>query len=257
MGALEPYPSYRDSGIPWLGEVPAHWKVQRIKILFREKDQRSGDGLGTLLSLTRDRGLIPKRDELRRRMSASDLSKYKVCMSGEIVMNRMQAWSGMFSVPPMTGLVSPDYSVFVLTRPSDADVNYFERLFKTSILVDQFVELSHGIGSGFNRLYTPEFGGVPVTVPPMPEQTAIVRFLDHADRRIRRYIRAKEKLIALLEEQKQAIIHQAVTGRIDVRTGQPYPAYKPSGAEWMEDVPGALGRASLEACLRINGLWDS
>ena len=65
----------------------------------------------------------------------------------------------------------------------------------------------------------------------------MVRFLDHADRRIRRYIRAKEKLIALLEEQKQAIIHQAVTGRIDVRTDQPYPAYKSSGVEWLGDVP--------------------
>ena len=74
-------------------------------------------------------------------------------------------------------------------------------------------------------------------IPPLPEQTAIVRFLDHADRRIRRYIRAKQKLIALLEEQKQAIIHQAVTGQIDVRTGQPYPAYKPSGVEWLSEVP--------------------
>ena len=74
-------------------------------------------------------------------------------------------------------------------------------------------------------------------VPPLCEQTVIAHFLDHADRRIRRYSRAKEKLIAPLEEQKQAIIHQAVTGRIDVRTGQPYPAYKPSGVEWLGDVP--------------------
>ena len=74
-------------------------------------------------------------------------------------------------------------------------------------------------------------------MPPPPEQTAIVRFLDHTDRRIRRYIRAKQKLIALLEEQKQAIIHQAVTGQIDVRTGQPYPSYKDSGVEWLGDVP--------------------
>ena len=73
--------------------------------------------------------------------------------------------------------------------------------------------------------------------PSLPEQAAIVRFLDHADRRIRRYIRAKQKLITLLEEQKQAIIHQAVTGQIDVRTGQPYPAYKPSGVDWLRDVP--------------------
>ena len=76
-----------------------------------------------------------------------------------------------------------------------------------------------------------------VPVPPFPEQTAIVRFLGHADRRIRRYIRAKRKLIALLEEQKQAIIHEAVTGRIDVRTGRPYTAYKPSGVEWLGGVP--------------------
>ena len=74
-------------------------------------------------------------------------------------------------------------------------------------------------------------------VPPLSEQAAIVRFLDHADRRIRHYIRAKQKLIALLEEQKQALIHEAVTGRIDVRTGRPYPAYKESGVEWLGTVP--------------------
>ena len=74
-------------------------------------------------------------------------------------------------------------------------------------------------------------------LPPLPEQTAIVRFLDHTDRRIQRYIHAKQKLMALLEHQKQALIHQAVTGQLDVRTGQPYPATKPSGVEWLGDVP--------------------
>ena len=88
-------------------------------------------------------------------------------------------------------------------------------------------------------------------VPPLPEQTAIVRFLDHADRRIRRYIRAKQKLIALLEEQKQAIIHQAVTGQIDVRTGQPYPAYKPSGVEWLGKVPEHWEVAALRRRWRV------
>ncbi len=76
-----------------------------------------------------------------------------------------------------------------------------------------------------------------VPLPPFCEQQAIARFLDHTDRRIRRYICAMERLIELLEEQKQAIIHQAVTGQIDVRTGQPYPAYKNSEVEWLGDVP--------------------
>ena len=80
-------------------------------------------------------------------------------------------------------------------------------------------------------------GGLEVAWPPPREQAAIVRFLDHADRRIRRYIRAKQKLIALLEEQRHAIIHEAVTGRIDVRTGQPYPAYSFSGVQWLSELP--------------------
>ena len=92
-------------------------------------------------------------------------------------------------------------------------------------------------GSTYPNLQVGEYISTLLPLPPLPEQTAIVRFLDHADRRIQHYIRAKQKLIALLEEQKQAIIHRAVTGQIDVRTGQPYPAYKPSGVEWLREVP--------------------
>ena len=83
----------------------------------------------------------------------------------------------------------------------------------------------------------PKFGALLVPIPPPSEQATIVRFLDHADRRIRRYIRAKEKLIRLLEEQKRTMIHEAVTGQIDVRTGRPHPAYKDSGVEWLGKVP--------------------
>ena len=91
--------------------------------------------------------------------------------------------------------------------------------------------------TGIQNLDSRSYLGERVGFAPLSEQVAIVRFLDHADRRIRRYIRAKEKLIELLEEQKQATIHQAVTGQIDVRTGQPYPAYKDSGVEWLGEVP--------------------
>ena len=100
------------------------------------------------------------------------------------------------------------------------------------------MKVFYGLGSGLRQnLDWSDFKHLPCSVPPLPEQAAIVRFLDHADRRIRRYIRAKQKLIALLEEQKQAIIHQAVTGQIDVRTGEPYPSYKNSGVEWLRYVP--------------------
>lgn len=86
--------------------------------------------------------------------------------------------------------------------------------------------------------------------PPLSEQTAIVRFLDYMDRRIRRYIRAKQRLIKLLEEYKQALIHQAVTGQMDVRTGEPYPAYKDSGVEWLGKVPEHWRQLPGTACYR-------
>ena len=94
--------------------------------------------------------------------------------------------------------------------------------------------------------------------PPLPEQTAIARFLDHMDRRIQKYIRAKEKLIALLDEYKQALIHQAVTGQIDVRTGQPYKEYKESGVEWFGSVPAHWEVTRVKAVLSNsiqNGLF--
>ena len=91
-----------------------------------------------------------------------------------------------------------------------------------------------GLRDGLNLQHVKS---IPTPLPPLLEQAAIARFLDHATGRIERNIRAKAKLIALLEEQKQIIVHDAVTGRIDVRTGEPYPAYKPSAVEWLGNVP--------------------
>jgi type I restriction enzyme, S subunit len=227
---VKPYPIYKASRVPWIHQIPEHWDVRRIKTMFREKDERSGDRRGELLSLTRAHGLVPQAEASKRLASAEDLSKYKVCRPGDIVMNRMQAWSGMFALSAYTGLVSPDYSVFSIKGLAEG--KYFEYLFKTPLLIAEFAQRSTGIGSGFNRLYTPEFGAVAVVVPSLPEQSAIVRFLNHADQRIRRYIRAKLKRIELLEEQKQFIVHRAVTLGLD-----PNVRLKPSGVEWLGDVP--------------------
>ena len=136
----------------------------------------------------------------------------------------------MFAVPPRDGIVSPDYSVF---KPiTTCKVKFFEHLFKTPILVEQFAKESKGIGSGFNRLYSDNFGNIPIAVPPLTEQAAIVRYLDRADELINRYISAKERLVALLEEQRQAVIHQAVTRGVD-----PTVAITPSGIPELGDIP--------------------
>ena len=227
---LDSYPSHHVSSLPWLGDVPRRWEVRRIKILFRESEDRKGQMSMELLSLTRTKGLILQSENSTPTLLAQDLSQYKVCRPIEIVMNRMQAWSGMFAVPPREGIVSPDYSVFKAT--TECEIKFFEHLFKTPVLVEQFAKESKGIGSGFNRLYSDNFGNIVIPLPPLSEQRAIVRYLDYMDLRIRRYISARQKLIDLLEEEKQAIINHAVTRGLD-----PNVRLKPSGVDWLGDVP--------------------
>ena len=228
--ALKRYAAYKATSEPSLGQAPETWEVRRIKTIFRESQARRGQKPMELLSLTRAKGLIPQTQSDNATLLAEDLSNYKICRPSDIVMNRMQAWSGMFAVPEQEGVVSPDYSVF--SPITSGEIKFFEHLFKTPTLVEQFAKHSKGIGSGFNRLYSEEFGNVRVTVPPPDEQAAIVRFLDHADEQIQRYIAGKERLIALLDEQRQALVHQVVTRGLD-----PNVQLKPSGVEWLGEVP--------------------
>jgi type I restriction enzyme S subunit len=241
---LKPYVEYKNSGIPWLGEIPAHWDVHRIKTFLREADLRSRDGEGTLLSLTRTRGLIPHRDMTDRMHSAKTLVGYKCYRRGQIVMNRMQAWSGMFGAGALEGLVSPDYAVFDVLRGNL--VQFVMQRLKSPDLVGQFALESKGIGSGFNRLYTDRFGPIPVALPPTTDQAAIVRFVAWANGRLERAIRAKRRVIALHNEQKQAIIHRAVTRGLD-----PNVSLKATGVPWLGNIPAhwSLKRFKFLACI--------
>ena len=147
----------------------------------------------------------------------------------------MDAFAGAIGIADSDGKGSPVYSV---CKPRLQINAYFYAYTLREMARNGWIQaLAKGIRERSSDFRYTDFARQLVPLPPLPEQIAIVRFLDHADRRIRRYIRAKQKLIALLEEQKQAIIHQAVTGQIDVRTGQPYPAYKDSGVEWLGEVP--------------------
>jgi type I restriction enzyme S subunit len=227
---LKPYPQYKDSGPPWLGQVPVHWTVLRIKTVLQETDRRSQEGTQTLLSLTRIRGLIPHREMTEKMHGAKTLVGYKTYRAGQLVMNRMQAWSGMFGAGRVDGLVSPDYAVFdVLGKHS---VQFILERIKSPDLVGQFALESKGIGSGFNRLYTDRFGQIAISLPPPSEQAAIARFLAWATNRLDRAIGAKRRIIALLKEQKQAIIHRAVTQGLD-----PSVPLKDSGIPWLGEIP--------------------
>ena len=223
---LKPYPRYKDSGVPWLGQVPVHWQALKLRQVLRRSTERERPDL-RLLSVVRERGVILRdttSSDENHNYIPDDLSNYKVVRVGQFVMNKMKAWQGSYGVSCHDGIVSPAYFVFdVIGLRGD----FFHAAIRSRAYVPAFTRASDGVRIGQWDLAEARLREIQFLLPPAPEQPAIVRFLDHADRRIRRYIRAKEKLIALLEEQKQVLIHEAVTGRIDVRTGKPYARYKP------------------------------
>jgi len=228
----------KPSGIPWLGDVPTHWEVLPNRATFSEVNNR-GHPQEQMLSVTIAEGVVRQKelleDSSKKDSSRLDKTAYKLVEPGDVAYNKMRAWQGAVGVSKHRGIISPAY---VVQRPrNSAYSRYLHYLLRTPAFAKEAERWSYGITSDMWSLRPEHFKMIYGCLPPLPEQTAIARFLDHADRRIRRYIRAKQKLIALLEEQKQAIIHQAVTGQIDVRTGQPYPAYKPSGVEWLGEVP--------------------
>lgn len=238
----------RQTGLPWLGDVPAHWNVRRIKTLLTEVDSRTKTGKERLLSLRMRQGLVDHIDAGGKLIPAASLVNFKIIKPGQVVMNRMRAAAGLFGVADVRGLVSPDYAVFE-PKP-DAFNPYLLQAFRLPSLAAVFRAESKGLGtgeSGFLRLYTDRFGPIPVPYPPLDEQRLIVRFLDWHGAQTAKLVRAKKKIIALLNEQKQAIIHRAVTSGLD-----PNAKLKPSGIPWLGDVPEGWEVKRLKNVCRIN-----
>lgn len=227
---LKPYAEYKESGLSWLDRIPRGWDEQRSKYLFREVDQRSITGNEMRLSMSQRHGLIPTAEVEEKRLVSKTNIGGKICEPGDLVLNRLKAHLGVFALAPQRGIVSPDYTVF----RSIGSINgrYFCTLYRSPYCGQELRRTAKGIVEGFWRLYTDQFYDIRVPVPPPEEQAAIVRFLDHANWKVDGFIRAKRKLIALLNEQKQAIIHRAV-----MRGLNPDVQLKPSGIPWLGDIP--------------------
>jgi type I restriction enzyme S subunit len=227
---LKPYPAYKDSGVPWLGEVPEHWELKRGKWLFRHRKEINDQRTHTnILSLTL-RGVVNNDPDDPEGLVPKDYATYQFFAKGDLVFKLIDLENLRTS---RVGLVHEDgimSSAYVRLVPQHSGVQrfffhqYFD-LYQRGI----FNQLGAGVRS---TLGPSDLLNVGILVPSADEQSAIVRFLDYVDRRIRRYIRAKKKLIELLNEQKQAIIHRAVTRGLD-----PDVRLKPSGVEWLGDVP--------------------
>ena len=226
-----PYPTYKPSGIPWLGDLPEHWDVLPGRACYiYEQILNQGMLEKTVLSLSYGQIRIRPEEKLHGLVPAS-FETYQLVEPDDIVCrptDLQNDWNSLrFGLSRHRGIITSAY--MRLRTRAELSRRYGYLLLHTYDLKKVF----YGLGSGLRQnLGWTDFKLLPCLVPPLPEQTAIVRYLDHADRRIRRYVSDKRKLIALLEEEKQAVINRAVTRGLD-----PDVRLKPSGVEWLGDVP--------------------
>jgi type I restriction enzyme, S subunit len=239
INGLKPYPAYKDSGVPWLGEVPKHWEVRRLKYAV----SFFGGGTPSKADASFWNGHIPW-------VSPKDMRRSRITDAIDHITDEAVSASATNLVPPSAVLLVVRSGI--LRRAIPVAINEVEVALnqdmkalqpRCGLIAEYLCALIQGNESKLITEWTKQGATVEsiehqllansqIPLPPFPEQAAIVRFLDHMDRRIRRYIRAKQKLIKLLEEQKQAIIHRAVTRGLD-----PNVRLKPSGIEWLGDVP--------------------
>jgi len=252
MEVLLRHAKYTDSGLPWIGQIPSHWKTRRNRFIFREMDRRSQYGKETHLSMSQVFGLVPSKSLGRKSLQSESYAGGKLVEKGELVLNRLKAHLGVFARAKQAGVISPDYSVFSI-KP-DAAVDYCEALFKTPMYVAEFRRRTKGIVEGFWRLYTDDFYNIQSLLPPRAEQDQIVAYLRAQDAHIARFIKAKRELIGLLNAQKLQIIDHAVTRGLDASV-----KLKPSGIDWLGDVPEHWGIAKLASCIKVAraGVWGT
>jgi type I restriction enzyme S subunit len=242
---LRPYCETKPTGVPWLAAIPERWEFRRAKRSFRESDDRSELGAEELLSVSHKTGVTPRSQKNVTMFMAESYEGHKLCRSGDIVVNTMWAWMAAVGVSHQVGIVSPSYGVY-RARSSDAFIpRFLDYLLRTEVYRAEYVRSSRGITTSRLRLYPDDFLEIPFVQPPSEEQRRIVRFLDAHGALTARLIRAKQRLIKLLEEQKQAIIHRAVTRGLD-----PDVRLKPSGIPWLGDVPAHWQVTRLKAVVR-------
>lgn len=238
INSIRPYPAYKETDKLWLGQIPRIWKVVPNRALFKEVNDRNFPD-EEMLSVTITTGVILQSILLsntdKKDSSREDKTAYKLVQPRDIVYNKMRAWQGAIGASKYRGIVSPAY---IIQRPQPGvNTKYFHYLFRTPAFAKEAERWSYGITSDMWSLRPEHFKVVYSCLPLLEEQKGIVNFLDWTGRRIERLILARQKRIKLLEEYKQASIHSAITGAIDVSTGKPYPAYKHSGVKWLGEVP--------------------
>ena len=202
------------SGIDWLGDIPAHWEIERSRWLFTERDERSEAGDEEMLTVSHITGVTPRSEKDVNMFEAETTAGYKLCFTGDLVINTLWAWMGAMGTAPVDGIVSPAYNVY--TPGPRLLPAYVDALVRIPIFAQEVTRYSKGVWSSRLRLYPEGFFETFWPVPPLDEQEQIVAHVAKELAKTDRLAAATERSIALLKERRNALIAAAVTGQIEI-----------------------------------------
>ncbi len=205
----------KDSGVDWIGEIPEHWGIKRGKFLFDIINEYSSTGEEELLTVSDRTGITPRSMKNVTMFMAESLVGYKKCKIGDICSNIMWMWHGAVGVTKYDGVISPSYGVY---RQKKLYYNgeYLDMLLRLPQLVKFYASRSTGLTESRLRLYPDDFMNIYFFVPPIEEQEMIVNRLKTICEPIESAIDAATQQIYLLQERKQIIINDVVTGKVKV-----------------------------------------
>ena len=226
------YSAHRDSGVEWLGEVPEGWGVKKFRFLFEESVEKiESEVVGVMLSVSGYRGIeIKEYDDENRRRTDEDLEGYRIVRPGQLVVNTMWLNYAGLGVSAHEGHVSPAYRSYNFRGGQDR--RYTHHLMRSSVYVLAYTQLLTGVRPNSLQMSRNDLMDFPVLLPPLPEQRAIAAFLDRETAKIDALVAEQRRLIDLLREKRQAVISHAVTRGLN-----PSAPLKPSGVDWLGDVP--------------------
>lgn len=226
------YPAYKDSGVEWLGEVPEHWEVYRFRRLFRESAEKVVEEIvGCMLSVSGYRGIeVKEYDDENRRRTDQELLGYRIVRRGQLVVNTMWLNYAGLGVSDYEGYVSPAYRSYWIDETMN--LRFTHHLVRSEIYVQGYTRLLTGIRPNSLQMSREDLMDFPILRPPPSDQAPIAVFLDCETAKIDALIEEQRRLIELLKEKRQAVISHTVTKGLD-----PHVAMKPSGVEWLGEVP--------------------
>jgi type I restriction enzyme, S subunit len=206
----------KDSGVDWIGQIPAHWKIARNKEIFTERNELSTTGEETLLTVSHITGVTPRSEKNVNMFMAESMEGYKVCHPGDLIINTMWAWMGALGTSNYSGICSPAYNVYKPNKNVPYDHRYFDHLYRIPRSVAEMTRNSKGIVSSRLRLYPRDFFQIQTILPDAATQKAIADYLDDRTAQINRIVETINAKTELLKELRKTLINDVVTGKIKV-----------------------------------------